>query len=130
MKEFKLTKLLGITVGVLTVVIAIGYGFLAFIALGLSNAWDDGQSNSSDENFVMFVIITLLVIGLVTAIGAMKLENRVWRSVYFSCCLIIGIGTVIYAFIAFGALGWKNELFLLVVGLLYLLLGYLVKGKR
>jgi hypothetical protein len=129
MKEYMYSKTLGVIVGMLTIIAAIGFGLQSFIGMGLSKAWNTGYDHSSADTTPMILFIILLVLGFITLIGTFKLENKTWRFIYFGFCLMLGLGFVVLFFISFGSLGLKNELFILCIGLIYLGSGFLVKKK-
>ncbi|MEH7009774.1 hypothetical protein V7087_03000 [Neobacillus niacini] len=130
MNEFVYTKLLGVIVGTLTIFVAIGFGILSFIGIGLSNALNTGTDYSSSSHYILLIFISLILCGFITSIGAFKLKKTVWRIFYMYFCLILGLGFVATFLISFGSIGSKNEILLLSVGMVYLLLGYLVKKKK
>jgi hypothetical protein len=130
MKDYFFTKMVAVIVGTLTIVAAIGLGILSFIGMGLSNAFNSGQEPSATSGFALIIVIILLCFGLFTGIGSFWLRGKVWRAFYMGFCIILGIGFVVVFFISFGALGFKNEIFLLCIGIIYLWLGYLVKRKK
>ncbi len=130
MNKFAFTKILGIVAGALTIIVAIGFGLLAFIGMGLSNALNSGTDYSSSTHYIMLIFIGLLLGGFITAIGVFKLKKNAWRNFYICYCFVLGFGFLAVFFISFGAIGSKNEIFLLFVGIVYILLGYLVKRKK
>ncbi|WP_099353276.1 hypothetical protein [Fredinandcohnia onubensis] len=122
MKKYSVAKFLGILVGVLTLLGALG--FLVFSLLGTSL----GKALNSQIEYSLIgpLLITALLIsvGFVTIIGARKLSNNTWRKFYIVFCMVIGFGLTISFFITFGAIGTTNEIFILCVGLIYLALGH------
>ena len=130
MKEYAYTKTLGAIVGTMTILAAIGFGILSFIGMGLSKALNTGNDYSSNGRLYLIVFILLLLMGLITGIGTLWLKNKAWNIFYTGFCLMLGIGFVITFFVSFGALGFKNEIFILCIGIVYLWLSYLVKRKK
>ncbi|MCR2823451.1 hypothetical protein [Lederbergia panacisoli] len=118
------TKILGIIVGGLTILAAIGFGILFLIGMGLSN------DQSSSVSPAATIIIVLLLFGLITGIGPFKLKNKTWKTFYIGFCLILGICFVLFFIISIGAIGSINEYFILGLGLIYLGLGYLAFRKK
>jgi hypothetical protein len=131
MKEYMYTRILGVIVGTLTIIGAIGFGILSLIGISLSNALNSGTDYSSAEKSVAIIVFLLLLIsGLMTLIGSTKLKNKAWYTFYTVFCLILGIGCIVTFFISFGSIGYKNELFIIGIGITYLLLFYLVKKGK
>jgi hypothetical protein len=128
MKEYMYTKTLGVIVGTLTIFVAIGFGILAFIAMGLSK--NTGYDSSSTDRYPLLILILLLLFGLITGIGSFKLNRKAWKIFYTGFCFLLGTGFVVVFFVSFGALGFKNEIFILCMGIIYILLGYLAKRKK
>ncbi|MFK9092624.1 hypothetical protein [Bacillus salipaludis] len=54
MKDYRYTKFLGIFVGALSILGAIGFGFLAFIGLGLSKALNSGHEHLQMKHLQVF----------------------------------------------------------------------------
>lgn len=130
MKEYIYTRILGVIVGTLTIIGAIGFGMLSLIGISLSNALS-GTNYSSDETLVVIIIFLLLLIsGLTTLIGSTKLKNKTWNTLYTVFCFILGIGCIVTFIFSFGSIGYKNELFIIGIGITYLLLVYLVKKGK
>lgn len=128
MKEYIYTKTLGIIVGTLTIFVAIGFGILSLIGMGLSKAFNTGNEYSASNILVM--VSLLLLCGLITGIGAFRLKSRAWKIFYIGFCLILGVVFIVAFFISFGSIGLKNEIFILCIGIIYLLLGYLAKREK
>jgi hypothetical protein len=130
MKEYMYTKTIGVILGILTIFVAIGFGILSFIGMGLSKALNTGYDSSSTDRYPLIILILLLLFGLITGIGPFKLKHKAWKIFYTGFCLILGTCFVVIFFVSFGALGFKNEIFILCMGIIYLLLGYLAKRKK
>lgn len=128
MGEHNYAKFLGIIVGLLTILGAIGFGVLSFIGIGLGRALNSGIEYSSERPLFMFIFV--FSIGVTTLIGAFKLGNNRWRRFYIGICSILGIGLILSFFISRGALGTNNEIFILLLGAVYLLLGYIVYKNK
>ncbi|KKI93210.1 hypothetical protein WQ54_04995 [Bacillus sp. SA1-12] len=130
MKKFAYTKRLAVIAGSLIILGAIGYGLLALIAIGLSNAWNTEGSSSSTNNWLFVFFLIMLLLGILTAAGSFLLKRKAWKVVYTGFCLILGVGFVASFFISFGALGVMSELFLLFIGVVYMVLGYFVNKEK
>lgn len=127
MKEYMYTKILGVIVGLLTILVATGFGILLFIGIGLSKAFSTGYDHSATE---ILTIVILLFLGLITGIGSFKLKSNLWRNFYIVYCIMVGLGFIITFFISIGSIGFIFEIFILFIGAIYILLGYLAKGKK
>ena len=130
MKEYMYTRILGVIVGTLTIIGAIGFGVLSLIGISLSNALSGTDYSSAEKSLAIIVFLLLLISGLMTLIGSTKLKNKGWNTFYTVFCLILGIGFIVIFFISFGSIGYKNELFIIGIGITYLLLVYLVKKRK
>ena len=130
MKEYMYTRILGVIVGTLTIIGAIGFGVLSLIGISLSNALSGTDYSSAEKSLAIIVFLLLLISGLMTLIGSTKLKNKAWNTFYTVFCLILGIGFIVIFFISFGSIGYKNELFIIGIGITYLLLVYLVKKRK
>jgi hypothetical protein len=130
MKEYIFTKTLGVIVGTLSIFTAIGFGLLSLIGMGLSKALNSSYNNSSDDEYVLLIFIILLLFGFITVIVPYQLKKEAWRIFYTGFCFVLGVGFVVTFFISLGSIGNKNEIFILCIGLIYLLLGYLAKRKK
>lgn len=130
MKEFGITKILGSIVGVATIMLAFGFGLLALLGMGLASAWNTGYQDSSSGSWAMITFLMLMVTGLLTAIGSLSIKNPGRRIIFSAYCFLLGIACIVMFFVSFGAIGLQSELFILGVGVMYLILGYLAKKKR
>jgi hypothetical protein len=130
MKEFRYTKSLGTIAGVLTILGACGFRLLAFIGLGLSKALNSGHNTSSEEVYASKLFIILLIIGFISVMVTLWVKWKAGQIFYIGFCFILGIGLIAAFFISYGALGIKTEIFLLSVGIFYLGIGFLAKGKK
>jgi len=128
--DFLLAKTVGMIVGALTVILSIFIGFLAFVGMGMSNAFNGGYDTSATYHTNIMIFFIMLLLGLVTMIGSFRLKSNAWRRFYLVFCLLMGIGIVIVFFMSFGALGRQSEFLILCVGVIYLLLAYLTKKKK
>ncbi|MGX1266060.1 multisubunit Na+/H+ antiporter MnhB subunit [Rossellomorea marisflavi] len=125
MKGYRITKVVGITAGFATILVAIGFGILALLAEGLSKSWGSNQKPDEHTPSYMIIFLLILLLGVVTSIGTFGLRNKMWRFLYNSFSVVMGMGFVSMFFVTFGALGTKGELLLLSVGVVYLFLGYI-----
>lgn len=130
MKEYTYTKTLGSIVGVLAIFLAIGFGILSFLGKGLSKALNTGSDYGIDDKWLGITFAFLLLFALITVVGVFFLKNKAWRVFYIGFCLLVGIGLVLTFFISFGAIGFKSEVFILCVGIVYLGLSYLTKSRK
>jgi hypothetical protein len=130
MKDFTITKTLGVVVGLLTIFGAIGFGLFAIIGTSLSKALNSGQDTSSTQYSALLIFGIIFLFGLITAIGSFVLKSKGGHLFYIGFCFILGVCFIVTFFISFGAIGNKYELFILFVGLVYLLLSYLAVKKK
>ena len=130
MQEYGYTKTIGVTLGVLTIIGAIGFGILSLIGMSLSKALNGTPDNSSMDSSVLMVFCILLLCGFITAFGSIMLKSKAGKMFYMGFCFILGSGFIIAFFVSFGALGTNNEIFILCMGIVYLVLSYLVKRKK
>ncbi|WP_163103233.1 hypothetical protein [Peribacillus alkalitolerans] len=103
---------------------------MSFIGMSLSKALNTGYEHSSFDKSSILLLIILLVIGCITMIGAFKLKNKTWSIFFIGFCIALGIVFIVIFLFSFGSLGYKNELFILCVGIIYLGLGYLAIRKK
>lgn len=130
MKEYKITKIVGIVAGILIMFAAIGFGILYLIGTGLSNALSSGYDQSSSDNSEVTIIIVLLLFGVIIGIMPFFLKINAWRMIYIGLCIILGIGFTIIFSMSIGALGSINEIFILCLGVVFFLQSYLVIKKK
>jgi len=132
MNKYMFTKTLGVIVGTLTLIAAIGIGVLSFISIGLSKNWNAAYGDSSTDRLASTLTLVLIVflVGLITGIGSFLLRRKGWNLVYAGFCFLLGIGLAATFFISLGSIGTKNEVFILCIGMVYLLLGYLAVKKK
>jgi hypothetical protein len=125
MKEFIFTKTLGIIVGTLTIVLAVGFGLLSFIGMSLGNALNSSTADSATH--ILLIVLSLVVIGVFTAMGPNWLKGKSGRVFYSGFSFVIGI--VMGFCLSLGALGTGEKIFILCVGIIYLLLGFLANKR-
>ncbi|MBS4197305.1 hypothetical protein [Lederbergia citri] len=130
MKEYKITKIVGVVAGILIMFVAIGFGIMYLIGTGLSKALNSGYDQSSSDNSGLTIIIVLLLFGLIMGIMPFLLKNKAWRMIYISLCLIVGIGFTITFIMSIGALGSINEIFILCLGVVFFLQSYFAIKKK
>ncbi|WP_188454834.1 hypothetical protein [Virgibacillus oceani] len=126
MEAYTYTKIIGVIAGTLLFAVAIGVGFLALVGMGLSTAFGT-VDYSTTYQVTAIIILVLMLIGLITAIGAFKLNHSTWKKVYIGFCFTVEIGFAVVFIISFGGIGFISELFILGVGIIYLLLGFVTK---
>ena len=131
MNGYVYTKTLGVIVGTMTIIGAIGFGILFFIGMSLSTALNTSNDySSSDKLAILILMILLLLFGLITGIGSFFLKNKAWKFIYTGLCLTLGFGLIITSLISFGSIGFKNELFIMFIGIIYLVLGHLASKNK
>ncbi|MBS4192749.1 hypothetical protein KHA94_21700 [Bacillus sp. FJAT-49705] len=131
MKEYFYTKVLASLVGIVMTILAIIFGSLALIGIGLSNEWSSENSTSTTQYSSVFPIFVMIFsIGLITFIGSFRLKNKTWSIIYIGLIVLIGICFIITFFVVLGAIGLKIEIFILFIGFLYICLGYMAYKKR
>jgi len=130
MKDYTYTKLLGIFMSLLTMIGAIGFGLLSLLGIGLAKALNTEYEYSFHDGLPIVIALMCFLFGIITFIATFWLKRKAGRSFFIVYCFLIGFGLVISFFISIGALGNKNELFILCIGILYFLLGYLAKRRK
>ncbi|MGV3466390.1 MAG: hypothetical protein ACO1OT_13995 [Heyndrickxia sp.] len=130
MNDYTYTKLLGIFISVLTIIGAIGFGLLSLLGIGLAKALNTEYVYSFQDGLPIIIAFICFLLGIITFIATFRLKRKAGRSFFIGYCYLIGFSLVISFFISFGALGTKNELFIICMGILYLLLGYLAKRRK
>lgn len=75
-------------------------------------------------------MIILLLFGLITEIGSFFLRNKSWKFIYTGLCLTLGFGLIITCLLSFGSIGFKNELFIMFIGIIYIVLGHLANKNK
>lgn len=128
MKEYTYAKLIGVIACILTILGAIGFGILSFIGMGLSKAFNTHNDTSMNQEAIIVVI--LLLLACITGIGPYRLHNKAWRIFYTGFCLVLGVGLIVTFILSIGSIGFKNEIFIVCVGTVYLFMGYLVIKKK
>ncbi|ALC87459.1 hypothetical protein AM499_17800 [Bacillus sp. FJAT-22090] len=131
MNGYVYTKTLGVIVGTMTIIGAIVFGILSFIGMSLSTALNKSNDySSSDKLAILILMILLLLFGLITGIGSFFLKNKAWKFIYTGLCLTLGFGLIITCLLSFGSIGFKNELFIMFIGIIYLVLGHLASKNK
>jgi len=123
------SKILGLVLGILLIIAAVGYGVLFLIGTGLQQAFasDIDQAPTDNNIFVNLVIIVIpVIIGLITARGPFALKKTAGKVIFSSFCFILGLLGLMFFFISLGALGDSFEYLILSIGIIYFLLGYLI----
>jgi len=127
LKQDTVARILGIVVGVLTLLSAFGFLVLSFIGTSLGRALNSEMEYSLSVPLIIFVI--LIGVGIVTIIGGNRLKNNNWRKFYLVFSIVIGLSLVISFFVTSGAVGTTHEFIILFIGLIYLALGYTARRK-
>ncbi|MGI2329026.1 hypothetical protein [Planococcus sp. YIM B11945] len=130
MNDFSFTKLLSGFAAAITFLAALAFGFLAFIGASLGKALNSNAVSASDSAMGFLVFSALVICSVITGLGSYRLANKNWRLAYVGFCFLLGLGFIGGFFISFGALGIKNELLILCIGLTYSWLGYLAMKKK
>ncbi|RLQ93109.1 hypothetical protein [Falsibacillus albus] len=130
MEEYLFTKMISLVVGSLTIIASIGYGLLSFIGIGLGSALNGDQADSSAVDTAMITSGTLLLLGIITLVGSFLLKHKRLKFLYTGYCILLGAGFTAVFFVSYRALGSKIALFLLCIGIIYLLLSYWVIKKK
>lgn len=123
------SKLIGMILGVLILIVVAVFGFLYFLGISLGRALN-GNIDSTGDHRTLFMIAILLISGLLTVIGTFGLKKRAWRIIYLGFCIVVGLCFLIGFILSLGALGLKFELLIFLIGLLYLLLAYVIKIEK
>ncbi|MCP1123803.1 hypothetical protein CN326_15105 [Bacillus sp. AFS018417] len=130
MEKYRLSKAIGVVLGILTIIVTLGYGFLYLLGTSLGKALHSEIDSSATDRLTLVILIGLLIVGVITGAGSFWLNRNVWRVVYFGFCLVLGICLFVTFFISIGALGSIYEFMILCISMMYFLLSYLVrKGK-
>lgn len=130
MEKYRLSKAIGVVLGILTIIATLGYGFLYLLGTSLGKALHSEIDSSATDRLTLVILIGLLIVGVITGAGSFWLNRNVWRVVYFGFCLVLGICLFVTFFISIGALGSIYEFMILCISMMYFLLSYLVrKGK-
>jgi len=131
MKKYFYTKIVACVVGCFTLILAIYFCFIAFIGIGLSNSWSaEGRTSITQFAPVFVLFITIFMIGLFTFIGSLRLNSQSWAKFYIVIMILMGIVFIVATFAVWGAIGKKSEILILVIGLLYISLGYIALRKK
>ncbi|WP_243298021.1 hypothetical protein [Bacillus litorisediminis] len=129
MKPFKYTKILGILIGILTGLLALGLGYLSLVGLGFSQAF---SSVINDAAILLFLVtaVILLLLGVLAGLGPFWLKRQGWRQFYIFYSITLGFCFLGVSFITRGALGNLFETVILGIGILYILQSTLVIIKK
>lgn len=130
MEKYRLSKAIGVVLGILTIIVTLGYGFLYLLGTSLGKALHSEIDSSATDRLTLVILIGLLIVGVITGAGSFGLNRNVWRIVYFGFCLVLGICLFVTFFISIGALGSTYEFMILCISMMYFLLGYLVRKKK
>ena len=106
MKEFVFTKTLGVIVGTLTILLAIGFGLLSFIGMSLGNALNSNTDHST--TYILPIVLVLVLLGVITAMGSFWLKGKSGRIFYIGFSFIMGIALIVIYFPIIGC-AWKRR---------------------
>ena len=126
MREHKRSKIIGLILGVLLMVAGIGYGLLYLVSVALRA----NEASISSDFFALAILAGIGLLGFITIAGPFKIKLNPWKTVFFWFCMIAGTIALIFLFITMGALGTIFEILILSIGLLYFILGYLIKTEQ
>ncbi|MGX6444969.1 hypothetical protein ACWM35_17290 [Neobacillus sp. K501] len=129
MNKFVYSKLMGIILGILMLIVGAGVGFLYLLGTSLGGAWN-GNIDSTGDQSILIMVAVLLISAFITIVGTFGLKKRAWRIFYMGFSIVAGLCFLIGFILSIGALGLKFELLILMVGLLYLLLTYVIKLEK
>ncbi|MFY0762262.1 hypothetical protein AB1K32_26065 [Metabacillus dongyingensis] len=130
MEKYVLSKTIAIVLGALTIIAALGYGFLFLLGTSLGQALHSEIDTSATNKLTLLILISLLIVGVITGAGSFGLNWNVWRIVYCGFCLVLGICLLVTFFISIGAIGSTYEFMILCISMMYFWMGYLVKKKK
>ncbi|WP_342433515.1 hypothetical protein [Neobacillus sp. FSL H8-0543] len=127
MKEYIFTKTLGIIAGTLIILLTIGFGILSFIGMSLAKALNASADDST--TYVLPIVMILLLLGVITAVVPFWLKRKAAQVFYTGFSFVMGIALIVAFFLSVSAIGTEEEIFILCVGIFYLLLGFLAKKR-
>lgn len=130
MEKYVLSKTIAIVLGALTIIAALGYGFLFLLGTSLGQALHSNIDTLATNKLTLLILISLLIVGIITGAGSFGLNWNVWRIVYCGFCLVLGICLLVTFFISMGAIGSTFEFMILCISMMYFWMGYLVKKKK
>ncbi|USK31203.1 hypothetical protein LIT32_26395 (plasmid) [Bacillus sp. CMF21] len=130
MEKYVLSKTIAIVLGALTIIAALGYGFLFLLGTSLGQALHSNIDTLATNKLTLLILISLLIVGIITGAGSFGLNWNVWRIVYCRFCLVLGICLLVTFFISMGAIGSTFEFMILCISMMYFWMGYLVKKKK
>jgi hypothetical protein len=129
MDKYLFSKAIGVTLGILMILVVFGFSFLYILGTSLGRALNSGIDTTNTDQQYLIVLMSLFLMAIITAAGSFGLNRNAWRIFYIGFCLIIGLCLLIAFFYSLGALGTNFEIMLLFVSLIYFLLGLLVKKR-
>lgn len=129
MKNFRLSKSLGVFWGTMMIVISIGYGFVYLLGTSLGKALGSTLDTAAEHKFTLFILAIICILGVMIGAGSFKLQIKGWRIFYIGFCLAIGLSLFITFLFSVGALGTKYEMMILFMSVVSFLLAYLVKKE-
>jgi len=130
MGKVRLSKTIGVVLGIVMVLAALGYGLIYLLGRSLGTALGSTLDTTAQDKFTLLILLGICMVGVITGAGSFGLKSKGWRTVYIGFCLIVGMALLVTFFISLGALGTMLEFVILFMGLIYFLLGYFVKKEK
>ncbi|MBM7564969.1 hypothetical protein [Paenibacillus sacheonensis] len=124
------SRAVGIVLGSLTILAALGSGFLYLLGTSVGKALQSEADTSAADRRTLVALAGLLVIGVLTGTGSLGINTRLGKVVYMGFCWFVGIGLLAAFVLSIGALGDGLEGMIGGMGMLYILLGYLVHKEK
>jgi hypothetical protein len=124
------SKILGTFIGILTIIVTLGFGFLFLIGMGLNRAFSTELDRTPTEGPILLILIMLVISGFITAIGPFSLKKTAGKVTFVGYCFILGFVGLVVFFISAGALGNGFEYTILSMGIAYFLLGYFILKEK
>ncbi|WP_148346944.1 hypothetical protein [Robertmurraya massiliosenegalensis] len=73
MKNFRLSKSLGVFWGTMMIVISIGYGFVYLLGTSLGKALGSTLDTAAEHKFTLFILAIICILGVMIGAGSFKL---------------------------------------------------------
>lgn len=123
------SKSVGMGLGVLTVLVGLGYGLVFMLGTSLGKALSSSIDHSAAETLTLVIFLSLITAGFITGAGSYGLNGNGGRRVYFAFCVLVGVCFLVSFLLLIGSLGDLYEGLLLCLSILYFLQGYLAVKK-